>query len=62
MTAGQMVNLGNKRPNQLVQATPGGALGQFMAAWPGAPDLVRSANQRACSNIVTRLPLPYADR
>jgi len=27
--------------NHRVQATPGGALGKFVAAWPGAPDLVR---------------------
>jgi hypothetical protein len=24
--------------NKWVQATPGSALGEFMAAWPGAPD------------------------
>ena len=29
--------------NQWVQATPGSALGEFVAAWPGAPDPGRSA-------------------
>ena len=33
--------------NQRVQATPGSALGKFVATWPGAPDPGRSAKTDA---------------